>query len=298
MKGPEVAIVGAGKAGRTLGRLAHRAGYAIGPVVCRTRARAEAAAAFIGAGRPGTALEGSELTLVAVPDGAIAEVAQGFRLPRRAVLAHTCAAYGAEVLRPHRPAGAVHPLRSFGDPARAAELFAGTACAVDGDEEAVAALEPFVRAIGGVPLRVLTDRKALYHAGAVFASNYLVAILEAALRLFEKAGVGRREALGALASLSEGTLANARSVGIPEALTGPVERGDAETVRRHAEAIAAGAPELGGAYAALGRLAIEAALAKGSIDAAAAGKLNAALGSLDFEPGVRLRRRRETTRRR
>jgi predicted short-subunit dehydrogenase-like oxidoreductase (DUF2520 family) len=273
-----VAIVGAGKTGRALGRLALRAGHEIGAVVCRTAERAREAAAFIGAGRPGTEPEGDELTLVAVPDGEIARVAAALRVPRGAVTAHTCATHGVEVLRPQRPAGALHPLRSFGDPARAAELFPGTACAVDGDPEARAVLESFARSIGGRPFAVRTDRKALYHAGAVFASNYLVAALEAALRCFEGAGVGRGEALEALLPLAEGTLANARAAGLPGALTGPVERGDAETLRRHAAALAEHAPGLSGPYAAMGRLAVEAAIAKGSIGRARAGELESALG--------------------
>jgi len=293
----EIAIVGAGKTGRTLGRLARLAGYTVGPVVCRTRAHAEEAAAFIGAGRPGTEPEGAALTLLAVPDGEIRAAARTLRVPAGAVVAHTCATYGAEALRPHRPAGALHPLRSFADPARAAELFPGTACAVDGDPEAAEALERLVRAIGGVPLRVRGDRKALYHAAAVFASNYVVVVLEAALRLFEKAGVGRPEALRALAPLAAGTLANVESVGIPEALTGPVERGDEATVRRHVEALSSEAPELAGTYAALARLAIEVALAKGSIDAGAGGRLSGALGSVE-SVAVVVRRRRETSRRR
>ena len=199
-------------------------------------------------------------------------------MPEGGITAHTCAAFGAEALRPRRPAGAVHPLRSFADPARAAELFPGTACAVDGDEDAVEVLEGFVRSIGGAPLRVRTDRKAIYHAGAVLASNALVALLDAAIRLFQKAGVARPDALRALLPLVEGTVANARSVGVPEALTGPVERGDAETVRLHVEALSAHAPELVGAYATLARLTAEAARAKGTIDEAAVERLEAALG--------------------
>lgn len=277
----ELAIVGAGKTGRALGRLARQAGYAIGPVVCRTLRHAEEAVVFIGAGRPGTAPEGAGLTLVAVPDREIAAVARALRPPPGAVVAHTCAAYGADVLRPHRPAGALHPLRSFGDPARAAELFRGTFCAIDGDAEAVGVLEAFARAIGGEPFRVRTDRKTLYHAGAVFASNYVVAALEAALRLLEGAGVGREAAQRALLALASGTLADVAAAGIPQALTGPVERGDAETVRRHAEALAAWAPELARAYAALGLRAVELALAKGTIDRAAAERLRAALGVED-----------------
>ena len=285
-----MSIIGAGRTGRTLGLLARRAGYRIGPVICRTASHAREAAAFIGAGRPGTALRGSELTLIAVPDGEIAAVVRSLRMPRGGVAAHTCASLGAEALRPLRPAGALHPLRSFADPSRAADLFPGTACAVDGDPEAQGVLEDFVRAIGGVPLRVRSDRKALYHAGAVFASNYVVTALDTALRLFDAAGVPRREAAPAILRLAEGTLENIRSVGIPEALTGPVERGDVGTVRRHVEALASGTPELSGAYAALGRRTIEAALAKGTIGRAQARRLGAALGA--EPPG-----RKETSRR-
>jgi predicted short-subunit dehydrogenase-like oxidoreductase (DUF2520 family) len=263
----ELSIIGAGRTGRTLGLLARRAGYSIGAVVCRSMAHAREAADFIGAGRPGTEARGSELTLIAVPDGEIAGLVRSLRLPRGAVAAHTCASLGADALRPLRPAGALHPLRSFADPARAAELFPGTACAIDGDAGAVKLLEKFARAIGGAPLRVRTDRKALYHAGAVFASNYLVAILEAALRLFEAAGIPRREAAGPLARLAEGTLANVGSVGIPAALSGPIERGDAETVRRHVEALTKHLADLYGPYVSLGGLAIDVAVAKGSLDA-------------------------------
>jgi predicted short-subunit dehydrogenase-like oxidoreductase (DUF2520 family) len=274
----DVAIIGAGKTGRTLGRLARKAGHSIGPVVCRTRAHAEEAVRFIGAGRPLTEPEGAELTLLGVPDRDISGVSRAAHLPAGAVMAHLCASWGADLLRPYRPAGALHPLRSFADPSRAADLFPGTACAIDGDEPAVEVLERFTRSIGGAPIRVRTDRKELYHAGAVFASNYLVAALEAALRLLGLSGVSRGEALPALLSLAEGALENVRAVGLPAALTGPVERGDGETVARHRAALAIHAPELSGAYAALGRVAIELALAKGTLDAQGAERLHAALG--------------------
>jgi predicted short-subunit dehydrogenase-like oxidoreductase (DUF2520 family) len=293
----EVAIIGAGRAGRALGRLARQAGYAIGPVVCRTAEHAREAASFIGAGRPTTSLEGAELTLLAVPDREIRPVAARLQMPPGAWVAHTCAAFGAEALRPLKPAGSIHPLRSFGDPARAVEAFPGTACAVDGDPEAVEVLEAFVQAIGGAPLRVRSDRKPLYHAGAVFASNYLLALLEAGLQLFEKAGIPRAEAVGALLSLSEGTLANARAVGVPGALTGPVERGDEETVRRHAQALRERAPELSAAYADLARLATEIALEKGSIDPPQAERLRAALEPSGGDPFGGARPWKETSRR-
>jgi predicted short-subunit dehydrogenase-like oxidoreductase (DUF2520 family) len=278
MSSPTIAVVGAGRTGRTLGLLARRAGYPIGPVVCRSRERAEEAVRFIGGGEAATSPRGAALTLICVPDGEIARVAAALEVPPGAAVAHVCAAYGADLLRPHRPAGALHPLRSFADPALAAERFAGTYCAVDGDAEATALLDALVLAIGGRPLRVRSEAKALYHAGAVFASNYVVAALEAAARCLGAAGVDRREAVEAAASLAGGTVENVKAVGLPAALTGPVERGDEATVRRHADALARELPGLLPAYASLGKLAVEAALAKRSIDAAEAARLEAALG--------------------
>lgn len=261
----ELSIVGAGRCGRTLGLLARRAGWRIGAVTCRKPAHAREAVAFIGAGRPSTKAEGAALTLIAVPDGEIEGVARSLRMPRGGVAAHTCASFGAEALRPLRPAGALHPLRSFADPAVAAAAFRGTACAIDGDAAATRLLGRFVRAIGGKPLRVRAGRKALYHAGAVFASNYVVSVLEAGLRLFEEAGVARPEALKALVNLAEGTLTNVRAVGIPEALTGPIERGDVATVRRHIAAICERVPSLYAPYSSLGFLAAQVADAKGTL---------------------------------
>jgi len=274
--GVELSIVGAGRCGRTLGLLARRAGWRIGAVTCRRPAHAREAVAFIGAGRPSTKPEGAALTLIAVPDGEIEGVARVLRMPRGGVAAHTCASFGSEALEPLRPAGSLHPLRSFADPGRAAAEFRGTACAVDGDAVAMRRLRPFVRAIGGAPLLVKAGRKPLYHAGAVFASNYVIAALEAALRLFEEAGVKRAAALGALTTLVEGTLSNVRAVGIPEALTGPIERGDVATVKRHVAAICERVPRLYGPYSSLGVLAAQVAAAKGALQrSAVAGILTA-----------------------
>jgi len=275
--GVELSIVGAGRCGRTLGRLARRAGWRIGAVTCRTLSHAREAVAFIGGGRAVARPEGAALTLIAVPDGEVEGVARALRMPRGGVAAHTCASFGADALRPLRPAGALHPLRSFAEPATAAASFPGTACAVDGDAAALKTLTPFVRAIGGVPLRVKAGRKPLYHAGAVFASNYLVAVLEAGLRLFEEAGVRRPEALEALTTLAEGTLTNIRAVGIPAALTGPIERGDADTLKRHVAAILERAPRLYSPYAVLGAQAAGIAAAKGSLDRRGLAEIAAAL---------------------
>ncbi|MBI2898826.1 MAG: DUF2520 domain-containing protein [Planctomycetes bacterium] len=295
-----VCIIGTGQAARAMGRLLARAGYAIAAVVSRSTDRARDAARFIGVGTPSTRTAAADLVLLAVPDDRIEEVAEGLGDVRGSVVAHLSGARSSEILAAPRArgarTGAIHPLRSFADPAGAAESFPGTFCAVEG--EAAAELETVVRAIGGVPLRVRTEGKALYHAGAVFASNYLVAILEAALRLFEAAGVPRTEALPALAVLARGTVENVSRIGIPAALSGPIERGDAATVARHAAAIRERLPALAGLYSDLGRLSCEVALAKGSIGKKEAGALNGAFGSPESPGVVLLRPERTRSRRR
>ena len=289
----KVSIIGCGRAGRALGRRLREAKHEVVAVTCRTPERAVAAAAFVGA-RTGTAdlkeaAKEAELVLICVPDDAIREVSAHLRPRGGAVVAHVSGVHSADILKPHRKRGAVHSMVSFADPERAAREFAGTFCAVDGVAEAVSVLEEVVRSIGGIPLKVRSDRKALYHAGAVFASNYVVTAFGAALRLLRKAGVPREEAQRALSALTAGTAKNLESVGVPDALTGPIERGDVGTLRAHVEAISTWAPDLAGTYSELARTTVEIAFKKGSFDRATAGKLNGVLGNMQGQ-GVYLSR--------
>jgi len=279
-----VTVVGAGRTGRTLGRLIQRAGIPIGAVTSRSLERAREAVAFIGggtaaAGRPPGRSAG--IVLVCVPDGAVAEVAASLDVAPGTVVAHVAGALGSEAAAGARGAepGSLHPLRSFADPERAAAAFAGTACAVEGTPPAAEALRELVRRIGGVPLEVAPGGKPLYHAGAVFASNYLVALFHAAERLFEAAGIREDAGRAALARLAEGTLENVKASGPGGALTGPVERGDDRTVARHLEAMRRSRPELAAPYAALGRLTLELARTRGSVGREAAERVAAALES-------------------
>jgi predicted short-subunit dehydrogenase-like oxidoreductase (DUF2520 family) len=122
-------------------------------------------------------------------------------------------------------------------------------------------------------MTIPTEGKTLYHAAAVMACNYLVALEDAALELAEAAGIARDEALEALLPLVKGTLSNLEKVGIPDCLTGPIARGDAETVRQHLRAIGERLPGLLALYKLLGRRTLEVALARGALGAEAAGAL-------------------------
>lgn len=262
-----VSIVGGGQAGRAFGRMLHRAGLEIRSVVCRTPGRSGEAVAFIGAGVPAASPEPADLVLLAVPDDRIRDVASTLENVSGSIVIHLCGALSTDVLEPAAAAGsrvgAIHPLRSFADPGAAVEAFPGTYCAVEGEPSDE--LEEVVRKIGGIPLRLDSEGKILYHAGAVFASNYLVTILAAARKLLETAGIPESESLGPALSLARGTLANVERIGIPAALSGPVERGDLGTLRKHREEIRNRMPGLKVEYAELALGTVEIALEKGSI---------------------------------
>jgi predicted short-subunit dehydrogenase-like oxidoreductase (DUF2520 family) len=142
-------------------------------------------------------------------------------------------------------------------------------------------LASLARALGARPRRVSASQRALYHAAAVFASNYVVVQLGTAVKLLQLAGWGEKEATAGLLPLTEGVLANVRKRGPVRALTGPVRRGDVNTVERHLAALAAARPPASGEalveqYRMLGLIALELAVEAG-LEPAAAERMQRAL---------------------
>ena len=140
----------------------------------------------------------------------------------------------------------MHPLQCLG--AVGAEQLAGSRARVEGDRRGRAAASRLARDLGLRPLRWAHEPddadRAAYHAAAALASNDLVALLDHATELLERGGLSRRDALGALAALARGTLAEIEHGGICQALSGPVARGDAQTVAAHLERLAAHSDDL------------------------------------------------------
>ena len=148
----------------------------------------------------------------------------------------------------------LHPVKAFADPAREILTFDGVACALQGDETALAKLVTAVKAIRGEPviLSPTVDRR-LYHAGAVFASNYLTTLVQAALDSHAAAGIDQAASLRLLSPILHDALGAILERGPVQALTGPIARGDAVTVEAQTEAIAAHDPALADLYRELGR---------------------------------------------
>ena len=261
----DLAVVGAGRVGTSLAVLWQRAGHRI-LAVAGGPATPERAARYL----PGVpvldpveAARGAEVVAIATPDGVIAEVCDaiaraGALAPDGAVL-HASGATPLEALAAARDAGSrvlsVHPLQTCPTVDAALERLAGAGFAVTAEDEEGSALgERLARDAGGRPFRLADELKPLYHAAAVFASNYLVTVTALAYELERASGIADPASI--LAPLQAATLANLERVGPAEALTGPAVRGDAGTVARNLEALAERAPQAVKPYVALADLAL------------------------------------------
>ena len=205
----------------------------------------------IGAGRAGSAIaarlrergvsvgDDGELRLLCVPDRAIAEVARS--IAPGPWVAHVSGATPLSELAPHARRFSVHPLQTLVE-GRGPEQLDGAWAAVTGETaDALSYAREVAETLGLRPFVLADDRRALYHAGAVMASNYLVTLHRAASRLLEDADAPPE----ALIPLMERTIANDFE------LTGPIARGDTGTVERHLAAIRHAEPELEPLYVAL-----------------------------------------------
>ena len=214
---PRARIIGRGRAGTSLALALASAGWTIDGPRSRSDALADAAAA-------------TDLLVLAVPDAAIALVAAEVEPVPTTVVAHLAGALGLEVLAPHRRVGSLHPLVALpGGDLGAERLRDGAWFAISGDP----LIAEVVAALGGKTVPVADDARLRYHAAAVMASNHLVALLAEVERVAESVGVP----LDAYLDLVRGTVENVAALGPRHALTGPVARGDLETVQRHLDAL-------------------------------------------------------------
>ena len=285
-----VAIVGAGRLGAAFGRLLALAGYRVVAVTARTQKSAAAAARFIGSGKPMAdvvqAASSAATIFITTPDRDIRAVceriATGGGLRPGSLVAHASGAQTRDLLDAAREAGAlravIHPLQSVPSREQGVVNVPGSYFRIEADPGALRRVRAMVRALGGSELalprwRSDSESAALYHAGAVAASNYLVTLLDFAVRHLQALGADRRQGLQALLPLVRGTLANIERLGIPRALTGPIARGDAQTIAGHLAALQSRAPELLELYRPLARETVPLALEQGGLTAQAAEEL-------------------------
>lgn len=275
------AVIGPGRLGSTLIAALDEAGLTVSAIGTRHEDDAGLDGSRFGGGRPGgprgggpgggagplyvrvadAALEADAWWLT-VPDddvfavaGQLAAACPGRRRPSCPPLAiHSSGAGSLRLLRPLQEAGVLtlclHPLQTFSGDARA-DALAGVACAVTADDERVAAFgDELAARLGMRPFRLADERKPLYHLSAAVAANLLVALESEAVRLMNEA-TGRDDGLALLAPLVSAATANVVAGGPAAALTGPVARGDAATVRAHLRLLSSQPARVGDAYRAL-----------------------------------------------
>lgn len=293
---PALGVIGPGHAGTGLALAWARVGYsvrlhgrrpkAVPPLLTLTVGPADAAPPW---------LDQVAVVILAVPDDAIAPLAQVLAASRlikaEQVVLHLSGSRGQEALEALASSGAalgsLHPLQTLVEPDRAPLHLRGAWAAVEGMPRAVQEAERLARAIGLRPFQLQAEHKLLYHAGAVFASNYFVVVEAMAEQLLRQAGMSEADAWAALRPLVRGTLDNLVREGPLKALTGPVLRGDTETLTRHLQVLPGDAADL---YRGLAAAALELARRRG-LDAASADAVTRAL-AIDPSPS---RRREERT---
>jgi predicted short-subunit dehydrogenase-like oxidoreductase (DUF2520 family) len=267
-KQKSVSILGAGRVGTALGRLLFEKGWRIGAVVTLSQKTARAAIETIGSGASKVAIDpevfAADVILITTPDREIvrvarslARIARTYKLAKKVIL-HTNGALDRSVLAPLEKLGAetgsLHPLQTFSS--KAVPELKGCICAIEGTPAALRIARQICLELGCIPVVIAPRAKPAYHAAAALAAGHLLAIEEAATRILMAIGFSRSDAVRALLPLTRQTLENFERVGANAAWTGPLARGDMETVREHEKALREFAPVYEEAYKTISRLAL------------------------------------------
>ncbi|HEX5939023.1 MAG TPA: DUF2520 domain-containing protein [Dehalococcoidia bacterium] len=271
MSRPRVGFVGTGKVGTALGAGIQAAGYPVvagwsrsTPALTRFLSRVPGAAA---ASRPLDVVEAADLVFLTVPDSLIPVLAASLSWDSTKIAVHCSGALSLDVLEPATAEGAavgsLHPLLAL---ASAEADFRGATAALEGDERALPVLEQIAADLELRALVLAPGQKALYHAAAVILSNYSVILFAVAQEILESLGEGEEEARASLLPLLRAVVTNLGRQSAPAALTGPIARGDVQTVAGHLAALAAKHPELIPLYQELGLKTVDLANRQGSID--------------------------------
>lgn len=282
---PTLNIIGAGRVGQALGRLWQLGGtFTVQDVLTTQAGSARAACAFIGAGNPVeriSAMRSADLWMLAVPDAQISATAKALAesVPKRkattsspagaknhSMAFHCSGAQSSESLAALSDLGwqtaSAHCILSFATAAAAVQQFKGTACALEGDALALGALREAYTSIGAHCFEVSSQNKVLYHAGAVFATNFMPVLQQLAEDAWRATGVPEALIPHLRASLLQNALANITRLGPVDALTGPAARGDVAAIQKQSHVVAQWDAQAGAAYDALSGLALRMAKAK------------------------------------
>ncbi len=242
-------IIGAGKVGTSLGKALVGAGYSIESLSCATLKEAKESRRIIGHGESSddnihTAQNG-EILFITVPDDRIKDIVRELDFSdiswEDKTVFHCSGLLPSEVLKPLGTKGAsfasLHPIQSFSLKHTSPNLLQNVYFGVEGEEKAVSTAKKIVGDLGGFSIQIQADDKPIFHTAFSMASNFLVVLLDSAVTLLKSSGLNEEKAIQILQPLLEGTLNNITESRIQSALTGPIIRGDGQTVKAHLGAL-------------------------------------------------------------
>ena len=276
-KSLSLSCLGAGHAGSTLCKLLS-AHVQINQVINRTHRSAHEAANFIGDGeaigidnQSYTDLKSADIWMLTCPDDQLQAVGDSLLtsgvLRSGNIVFHCSGAISSDIFS---RAGAVnvsvaslHPVHSFADPKLSLQHFAGTSCAIEGDTAAIKVLSGLFEAIGADLFPIDRDKKALYHASTVMACNNLVSLLELSKLMLSQSGVDIEKYHNPLQAIIYQTLTNYFDTDAQRALTGPISRGDINTIETHLAALERAPDAWRQVYSGLGSIALDISATQG-----------------------------------
>ncbi len=287
VKEKRIGFIGSGTVGKALALLLARCGYNVVAAASRSFSSSEELSASVNGCRayedPQYVADVSDIVFITTPDSAIKEVADSLAWRRGQWVVHCSGADSLDPLMSAKQQGAVigviHPLQSLATYQQAVANLPGSTFSIEGDGELLEFLKEVAKDLNGRWVVLQPGDKVLYHTAAVMVSNYLVTLAKIGTDLWKAFGVDEKESLDALMPLIRGTVTNLAAVGLPQALTGPIARGDKKTVEKHLVSLQAMAPDLLGIYIELGLQTIPIAIEKGRISGADAQELSELLQS-------------------
>lgn len=280
-----IGIIGGGNVGKALAIALSREGYPVVAAASRRFSSAQAMAApvaqCVAYGSAAEAADVSNFVLITSTDDAIGPIASSISWRQGQGVAHCSGAASLDVLEPARQQGATpggfHPLQTFSAVEDALKALPGSTFGIEGEGEMRSYLNDMARALGGNPIFLRSEDKALYHASVIMVGGLLTELAGAVAQLWRNFGIERAEALQALLPIMEGGVATLQAVGVPGALAGPYVRGDLGTVQKHLEAMGSRAPEALPLYCQMALFGLPLALEKGNVTEQRAAEIREAL---------------------
>ncbi len=270
----KIGFIGAGIVGTALAVRLKRQGYDVAAVTSRSLSSArrlnEMAGDVVVYNTPQEVADHTDLVFITTTDDAIQLIVDAVRWHQGQYVVHCSGADSLDVLEPARMVGAqvgsFHPLQTFASIQKAIDNLPGSTFALEAEGALLEQLKELALSLEGRWIKLDAGDKAAYHAAAVITSNYLVTLVKLATDLWGSFGIPADQAIQALLPLLKGTLNNIENLSVPNALTGPIARGDIGTVQIHLNTLKETAPAIIPAYCQLGLQTIPVALAKGKIN--------------------------------